>query len=1022
MTAQRIWQTKELEYALDMRRRATLVLLNLNIVHLLDVRTPLTLGERNQVESQWAWENTHDPSGVNNYLVTPNSIETLCPDTWINDDIIDTLYEWLQEYVSTLDLPVNLYFGHTNLYRFMTSDKHQKIRKFYGKCIKKGDPNKDNVLIVPMCIDNHWINAKIRVGKLNTHGCADSRGDNFSHLGVVRELASIFRNEIDSTLVGGGSCVEVLPTIQQHNGDDCGACVLISAVQITNSFVNVKKDQKNCSNLQAAPSRGVDLNTVLITRLLSEASKPERFPLASRQREMRIKIINVLRSACIENPSLMATIASLSSSVETYCTEMETTSTWGGEPECFALAKLLGCPVIILDLPAGARQIAACHHYGEEELGTAVFLLRIGNHWITLIPEHGEAFELHRLKARSEVHTPPITRVVATFGVPISYLLYGVPGFGDCFFHCCALLEVCVEHANNPTAAKDMTLIHTRTIVLDKRQVALVKKSSARFSAAATVAGHTRVLAITADGGHAFDETPHGTLYKKELVRREMGASMGKEHAVTLIVGTGTGSEIVFPGCIGEKWVTIGVEEDKELHRGCCRTLRVLMDRGWKEPVAMRHMKAQALVSISSVTNACLYDGVKWRTSMPVDLEHLELIKMFLETDTMDEFTSTKLSWAGLQRYAAEDSRIEREVHKWFPVYITNAYGRANKMGCTMFIKKPEFRLERVPPEIVSSGIIKMLLRDAKALTDLPDGDFFELDIGTKDALLRRYNNHLVTLGGHAKDQIKNYVYIPGSIVEDSHADLAGVVIGCTQHPNTGVKMLVLTTLHPGFNTQAEPFSWFCKVIDAWAMDVTLASDPESWLEAFKLISMIKTTRSSRRLQDREDVVQMEGIETLADSSTRSSRRLQAKHRDDCDSVEGSETTADSVKENLQEKKLLEAMATQSQRIEAQTQQIKELKKQELKREGLLKSATKKAENSLKKELRYKDKTTQLTKQVRSAQSKLRRTKSMDSTSSSPQDGQGSAASSTMSSPTSEATCDEFKSPGSTRVLRVTVT
>jgi hypothetical protein len=241
---------------------------------------------------------------------------------------------------------------------------------------------------------------------------------------------------------------------------------------------------------------------------------------------------------------------------------------------------------------------------------------------------------------------------------------------------------------------------------------------------------------------------------------------------------------------------------------------------------------------------------------MPPDLEHLEMIRMFVESDTMEEFTSSKLNWEGLKRYADLDLRIKRQLHKWFPIHIKNAFGRANKIGCTMFIKKPEFRLERWPVQRVVSGIVSMMVRDANALAAVGrsagdascSGDFIELNTATKNAFTRKHMNYSICFGGHAEDKIRGYTYIPGSVVIDSHAALKGVVIGCMNHPNTGVKMMVLTTDHPGFTTTSEPFSWFCAVIDAWACDITLGSNSQNWLAALQVISVDR--RVSRRLQD----------------------------------------------------------------------------------------------------------------------------------------------------------------------------
>ena len=141
--------------------------------------------------------------------------------------------------------------------------------------------------------------------------------------------------------------------------------------------------------------------------------------------------------------------------------------------------------------------------------------------------------------------------------------------------------------------------------------------------------------------------------------------------------GIGTGTELFHANLHKTTaWIAIGFEENLHLSHGADRTHLNLLRENWRGMMAHAHINSNDVSSFVGVTNVTSYDGAPWSVTTPIDTPHLQLILMFMETDTIDEFTSTKLTWNGLLAYAAAEPRIASQLDKFFSVTLLNGYGR----------------------------------------------------------------------------------------------------------------------------------------------------------------------------------------------------------------------------------------------------------------------------------------------------------------------------------------------------------
>ena len=567
------------------------------------------------------------------------------------------------------------------------------------------------------------------------------------------------------------------------------------------------------------------------------------FPLGDQQQGMRDKITARMTANAAEFQPFIPT----TSSVEEYSEEMKG-KTWGGQLECYALAQELNCPVFALDLPDGAVETKTYLH-GASNPGKPIFLLRVqDNHWMVCIPRHGDHWQYHRIKTKSNVHYTPIEVVLSVFGSAVNMLIFATPQDGNCFFHGVALLVSAVEYDRSPEKPK---LHFSRFSGLNPQEARAARQINLQFS---NVAGAARKLAVTDPGGHAFDESSQSSCIRKENIRCEFSVGVNQPGAVLFDPGCGTGAALIshLVGFqFGHECICIAVEENQELARGFSRTARKLLPHNPNMQVACAHMKAQDLGDLTGCTNATCYDGAPWNKNMEVDLEHVSLIQRLLSCDTMDEFTTTKLNWTSIQEYGKHDDRITRHLSKWFTVYLAKCEGRGNRFGVTMFVKLPQYRIVRRPDRIVSSTL-GTLIKTAQGLPSRCSGgehtDY--VSFGTpagSESEVRKYKNFKITLGGEAMDQFRNHLFEPGDIVMDAFSRSAGVVVGTCVHPNTGANLLMLHSLRNAPN----PHSWFSDVTNTWPTnDKDISMNSGTWEKAMSTLTLSTAAkRASRRTE-----------------------------------------------------------------------------------------------------------------------------------------------------------------------------
>ena len=295
-------------------------------------------------------------------------------------------------------------------------------------------------------------------------------------------------------------------------------------------------------------------------------------------------------------------------------------------------------------------------------------------------------------------------------------------------------------------------------------------------------------------GQHSFDELTTGSVLKRHVARDYFGVGP-QEGSVIMDPGIGTGTELFHANLNKTNaWIAIGFEENLHLSHGADRTHLNLLRENWRGMMAHAHINSNDVSSFVGVTNVTSYDGAPWSVTTPIDTPHLQLILMFMETDTIDEFTSTKLTWNGLLAYAAAEPRIASQLDKFFSVTLLNGYGRQNRFLSTMFIRGKQFRLPRVDPALISTGLVAKLIEAARCQEFPPDTQSFVTLIEGHDCVPFKFLLYKILLNGKVRDLRRNILFSPGDEVTDNDGR-AGVMIGHTTHPNTYEPMLVLSSL-----------------------------------------------------------------------------------------------------------------------------------------------------------------------------------------------------------------------------------
>ena len=702
---------------------------------------------------------------------------------------------------------------------------------------------------------NHWICAIFERGRTkNTHGWFDPLDACATHEDILKVASDLLCHSDGGSKPA--SSLQYYRGPMQANGTDCGFCVIGFILGEFGRLVMVEPRSDALKHLLPTKiSPALDSNH--LSRSLECASQVQNFPLQLQQKRIRDEISSMIYTECIESTEMYSMVSALVepqlpeenpatpylNNIDRYCQLLEA-GQWGDSPEFVAMSKWLHCPVVVVEFPSGNKGVSRTHIFGEDEPGIEVFFLRLnGNHYAVLVPV-SDRYELFAEKARSEVYVEPIQKAFIIRGVSVLMLVFGTPMDGNCFFHGAALIEVCVAYAK---LVRPPMLHFSRYVKLSKEQRQTVSAANKQLDRCAKV---QRQLASTEGGQHSFDELTTGSVLKRHVARDYFGVGP-QEGSVIMDPGIGTGTELFHANLNKTNaWIAIGFEENLHLSHGADRTHLNLLRENWRGMMAHAHINSNDVSSFVGVTNVTSYDGAPWSVTTPIDTPHLQLILMFMETDTIDEFTSTKLTWNGLLAYAAAEPRIASQQDKFFSVTLLNGYGRQNRFLSTMFVRSKQFRLPRVDPSLISTGLEAKLIEAARCQEFPPGTQSFVTLIEGYDCVPFKFLLYKILLNGKVRHLRRNILFSPGDEVTDNDGR-AGVMIGHTTHPNTYERMLVLSSL-PYRVADCEPdhapVSWFSLVDTSYPCNRELPIDNEICTTAAALLNADPPTKRSLRL------------------------------------------------------------------------------------------------------------------------------------------------------------------------------
>ena len=639
-------KAKREEFAVDIREQVTMAFVRNDIGFLL---SGLTLNERAEAQVVWDKLNRKELVSVARESSLPG-LDSLPRGKKCNDTAINEVAEMLNDYAATSERPVPVIVGNSFLFEYLQRGETQtaKLQNWFREHVP--NDNRQRILMMPVNVrGNHWICAIFERGRTkNTHGWFDPLDACATHEDILKVASDLLCHSDGGSKPA--SSLQYYRGPMQANGTDCGFCVIGFILGEFGRLVMVEPRSDALKHLLPTKiSPALDSN--YLSRSLECASQVQNFPLQLQQKRIRDIISSMIYTECIESAEMYSMVSALVepqlpeenpatpylNNIDRYCQLLEA-GQWGDSPEFVAMSKWLHCPVVVVEFPSGNKGVSRTHIFGEDEPGIEVFFLRLnGNHYAVLVPV-SDRYELFAEKARSEVYVEPIQKAFIIRGVSVLMLVFGTPMDGNCFFHGAALIEVCVAYAK---LVRPPTLHFSRYVKLSKEQRQTVSAANKQFDRCAKV---QRQLASTEGGQHSFDELTTGSVLKRHVARDYFGVGP-QEGSVIMDPGIGTGTELFHANLYKTNaWIAIGFEENLHLSHGADRTHLNLLRENWRGMMAHAHINSNDVSSFVGVTNVTSYDGAPWSVTTPIDTPHLQLILMFMETDTIDEFTSTKLT------------------------------------------------------------------------------------------------------------------------------------------------------------------------------------------------------------------------------------------------------------------------------------------------------------------------------------------------------------------------------------------
>ena len=224
--------------------------------------------------------------------------------------------------------------------------------------------------------------------------------------------------------------------------------------------------------------------------------------------------------------------------------------------------------------------------------------------------------------------------------------LFGVPGDGNCLLSTCDL-SFKAQHADWQSGGSKFPNITKRWCpsITERHPLASELERAKTLWAYNPIIQAARALACTSDGGNAFGESTPTSALKKDVFRISQDVGLDRPFTVVLDCGAGTLGILLSHAQFYPDAVYIGFERDQRVDAHGVNINRAMVQEssGKHGRIATRCIKAQLVGSLEGATNVELFDGTCSRLDC-LDPEHITLIAMFMETPSVDEFTTTKLS------------------------------------------------------------------------------------------------------------------------------------------------------------------------------------------------------------------------------------------------------------------------------------------------------------------------------------------------------------------------------------------
>ena len=426
---------------------------------------------------------------------------------------------------------------------------------------------------------------------------------------------------------------------------------------------------------------------------------------------------------------------------------------YGGEMELHTLGRWLEAPIVVLRFdPVGVngRTSLVLHNMvGADQPGLPVFLIlsnpcSLAAHYSLAVPSNVEQYARELKATEHLVYVHPATAVVQMGQDPWVFSLFGIPGDGDCLFTSTTLVEMSRDRHLQEGGKNFVPMTRIKLLSSDMKER---MKLLASFGPNRGQARVMRLLSVTDDGGHAYDENTVGSVIKKAAIAKDLGVGLDRPWSVIADLGAGAGAALWPQNIAVAKGVLcIGVEENPEQHARLLQVHKHLLVNGWEGKVSTRCISAEDLRSYEGITHVELYDGNPTTVQDCLDQGHMKLMGRLMATSTVDVISTTKFHPRNAGLYAEQNKDVEEYISRFEVIALHNCPFASSKMYSYMWVKKPKFRLKDTEREELfrrhisghcPTGAVPQLIKAASAGTPLMDdfGRFQRIDVSLENHL-----------------------------------------------------------------------------------------------------------------------------------------------------------------------------------------------------------------------------------------------------------------------------------------------